>query len=509
MSRVDQARRATAQVSFNGVDVTSDIKPYLKSLSYTDSEDGEADDLQLTLQDREGIWLAKWLDGVLDAAASKGTGEVDGTLEVGSVVSFTGSRHYVSSTSDTGYKTSPGKGKITAINLKGKHPYHLIHVDSSTTLYGWVDAGDISASTTTSVKTGAGKYTVTPSVGLYVRKGPGTGNPKMGVLSKGTEVTVSEITGGWAKITYNGQTGYVYAQYLKKSGDSTQDEDTGLLIEAVIVRENWTGDGKDQVLSCGTFQLDAVDYGGPPAEVTIKGTSLSYAAAIRQTKHNKGWENYHLSAIVKEMAEKSGMACLYLSDIDPYYERVEQYQESDISFLSTLCAQAGNSLKATGQMLVVYDQAAFEGKDPVHTILRGVQGGYLSYQLSAGKADTQYQSCRVSYNDPATGKSIQGIAKVEDWEEDEDNQQLEITAKVGSIAEAETLAAKYLRAHNKYCRTAEFTLPGDTAFSAGATVALEGWGSWDGKYIISSTTHTVGEDGYKTGVTLRRALEGY
>ena len=60
------------------------------------------------------------------------------------------------------------------------------------------------------------------------------------------------------------------------------------------------------------------------------------------------------------------------------------------------------------------------------------------------------------------------------------------------------------------CRTASFTLPGNTALVAGVTVMLEDWGGWDGKYIIKQAKHTVyGSGGYTTQTTVRRVLEGY
>ena len=39
------ARRAFALISFQGVDITNDIKPYLLSMVYTDNEADETDDL--------------------------------------------------------------------------------------------------------------------------------------------------------------------------------------------------------------------------------------------------------------------------------------------------------------------------------------------------------------------------------------------------------------------------------------------------------------------------------
>lgn len=65
-------------------------------------------------------------------------------LAVGSVVAFTGTKHYISSMAVNGKSCKPGEAKVTAVAKSGKHPYHLIKTtDSSSTVYGWVDAADV------------------------------------------------------------------------------------------------------------------------------------------------------------------------------------------------------------------------------------------------------------------------------------------------------------------------------------------------------------------------------
>lgn len=63
-------RRAHLTVTFDGVDITDSLTPYLLSMTYTDNEEGQSDDLQITLQDRDGIWLESWLTDAIEAAAS-------------------------------------------------------------------------------------------------------------------------------------------------------------------------------------------------------------------------------------------------------------------------------------------------------------------------------------------------------------------------------------------------------------------------------------------------------
>lgn len=66
--------------------------------------------------------------------------------KVGDVVQFNGGPHYVSSTagSPAGSPCAAGPAKITLIAKGAKHPWHLIHTDCSTSVYGWVDDGTFS-----------------------------------------------------------------------------------------------------------------------------------------------------------------------------------------------------------------------------------------------------------------------------------------------------------------------------------------------------------------------------
>ena len=65
------------------------------------------------------------------------------SYNVGDVVNFHGGTHYVSSyPGSQGYNARAGKAKITIKNGSGKaHPWHLIHTDSGSNVYGWVDDG--------------------------------------------------------------------------------------------------------------------------------------------------------------------------------------------------------------------------------------------------------------------------------------------------------------------------------------------------------------------------------
>lgn len=86
-----------------------------------------------------GAVISTWTD---DTMANDITG-IDQTFNIGDTVSFKGTRHYVASTSDIGYVCTPGSARITNISEGTKHPYHLIHNDETSTVYGWVNETDV------------------------------------------------------------------------------------------------------------------------------------------------------------------------------------------------------------------------------------------------------------------------------------------------------------------------------------------------------------------------------
>lgn len=76
-------------------------------------------------------------------SSSKSGGDAKKEYNVGDIVNFHGGTHYVSSYPGAkGYNARAGKAKITIKNGSGKaHPWHLIHMDSASNVYGWVDDG--------------------------------------------------------------------------------------------------------------------------------------------------------------------------------------------------------------------------------------------------------------------------------------------------------------------------------------------------------------------------------
>ena len=119
--------------------------------------------------------IAKKIGG---GQASAPAAPATGSLKVGDVVNFTGSRHYTSANAASGPACKPGPAKITQIYQlgKSKHPYHLVAVSGGgSTVYGWVDASDIDGG---AAAAGSKTYTVKSGDSLWAiaQKQLGNGN---------------------------------------------------------------------------------------------------------------------------------------------------------------------------------------------------------------------------------------------------------------------------------------------------------------------------------------------
>lgn len=344
MSNKNYARRTVVKLYFKGADISKELSKYLLSLSFTDKEEDETDDISLSLDDREGKWIKDWLNtskAVKTKTETVTTG--GGEIKVGAIVKFKGGPVYISSmAAEPTVNRGASTCKCTIANHNA-HPYHLISQDGQR-VYGWCNASDVEG----------GQATTT------------------------TKTTV--IKG-------------------KKAFKGTE-------IHAIVIQKNPYSDGKDKVLDCGKFEIDSVSYQGPPQKLTIKATSIPYSTKLRQEKKSKTWENTNLKNIAEKIGKGNSMKVMYLSSHNPSYKRKEQVNTADIVFLKKLCKNAGISLKVTSKTIVLFDEVDYEKKSSVKKIKAG-KGNILSYSFSTKTADTSYSKCHVSYTDPNTKKTIE------------------------------------------------------------------------------------------------------
>ena len=88
---------------------------------------------------------AKGFDAIVTTDGGSTAGSASSEIKVGDVVQFSGGPHYGSAAASTAAGSpKAGPANVTRIVKGAKHPYHIVHTDGQSSVYGWVDAANVS-----------------------------------------------------------------------------------------------------------------------------------------------------------------------------------------------------------------------------------------------------------------------------------------------------------------------------------------------------------------------------
>lgn len=270
----------------------------------------------------------------------------------------------------------------------------------------------------------------------------------------------------------------------------------GAKVKAEIHTINYEYEGQFLKLPCGTFEIDDIGCSGPPNVVTLKAISIPVSNSANQEKKTKAWEKVTFKNIANEIATSNGMGIFIDIDNDHFYDRVDQNQESDLAFLKRLCKRLGFGIKISNLDIVIFDDKKYQDKEIVRVIKKG-EPSLKTYEFNEGSLSS-YKAAEVSYKDPETGE-LESVT-VNNDAENKSGKTLKINQRVSNKAEAEELGKRSLQEENKKAKTAKFVLAGDIKLVSKQTIEVEGWGKFDGKYIINSATHSIGIGGYTVSI---------
>lgn len=298
-----------------------------------------------------------------------------------------------------------------------------------------------------------------------------------------------------------------------------------LIAEITII--NWDKPGEKAKLPCGSFDVDSIDIDGPPDKVIVQALALPIEGAqAKQETRTKAWEKAKLMTIAQDVASRAKLKLLYSASSNPTYERLDQTDQTDFSFLVDKAKAEGIAVKISGGKLVLFDEEEYEKKAAVLDIVKG-KSKIISYKFSDSSTTTAYGSCVVTYRPPSPTKkakkkdkgkaqtaaaaSKKTSSKVITGKYSLPNAKglpvLRINERVETAAEANRHAKNKLREHNKQAGLGSFSLDGDIRLASGITVNIKGYGRFDGKYIIVSATHRIGSNAaYTTDIQIRKVL---
>jgi phage protein D len=275
---------------------------------------------------------------------------------------------------------------------------------------------------------------------------------------------------------------------------------------------------------CGDFVIDEIEASGPPDIVTVKGLSTSVKTPTLRTVKSRGFENVKL----KEILAKVGAELNYsvggrVPDIR--FERVTQYQETDLAFLRRIGEAHGCIVKVRGTEIIVDPIQALMGAESQTEIWRE---DAIRYRFRSKTADSTKDRVTRYWN-PALKGQIRGltekpvpvisnglrvpgqkIATPASWLGGDRIGRFDVEKildRVENQAQADARIAGRLAHATLGQVEGTLEIPGDPRLRAGMVVTLSGFaGAVDGPYLVKRASHKLTRSaGYVTELDLGSA----
>lgn len=287
----------------------------------------------------------------------------------------------------------------------------------------------------------------------------------------------------------------------------------GMAITADIICHDWEKSGEDIRLPCGSFKVDEVEFSGPPQKVTVKGVTSELVGEFRDTRKNRAWEGTTLFKVLADEAQRNGLKPdIDLGpDGDVPVERMDQRNESDLSYATRIAEERGYTCKTHSGKLVVRDVHALESQEPVVEIPRtGSMYSPSQYSFKSSSAGTAYTGAKVRYTHARKGKTMTAKIKAGKAAEAEDSgkivvpKEIALDRKADSPKEAARLGKGALAKANKDEDTLSISMMGAPRLVSGVVIILTGFGKFSGRYLIRKAEHKFTTSGYTTSLELSK-----
>lgn len=258
-------------------------------------------------------------------------------------------------------------------------------------------------------------------------------------------------------------------------------------------------------LNCGSFEVDEINLSGPPSVVTLRGLSAGVSKGVR-TRKGYAYENTTLAEIAAQVAKRNKFDLV--GEIRALrIDRITQFQERDLAFITRLGRQYGYAVKLRENKLIFTAKAALRDGAPVRSISRKECS---RYDLK-DKIKDVYRTAKNTHHDPDTQQTIRSQAQdtrapdsKAGLETSADELRLNQRAPDADSAQAQADAA--LGEANDERAGGSLTLPADRRLVAGAVVTLTAdWGRMAGDYLINQARHGKRRSGGTTAdIEVRR-----
>jgi uncharacterized protein len=254
----------------------------------------------------------------------------------------------------------------------------------------------------------------------------------------------------------------------------------------------------EQMLDCGSFQVDELELTGPPDTFHLKCIAAGITQSLR-TKRSAGYEGNTLLDVANLVAQRNGMTLVGAPEnINVQFDRITQKHETDLQFLHRLAIAHNYDFSVRGTQLIFYSRTALENMATIATVLR------TSVKSFEFKTKTQqiYKSASATYQNPDQ-KQLIAASTSDNEAPTADNRH--VIARIENPQTAQLKADGALHQENKDEVTARIAAEGTILLVAGVNITIVGFGKFDGTWHVESSRHRLERSsGYTTEIEARQ-----
>jgi uncharacterized protein len=263
------------------------------------------------------------------------------------------------------------------------------------------------------------------------------------------------------------------------------------------------------LISAGSFCIDEIELSDSPSLVRIRATATGVLTAVR-TRRSKAFNDTTLPAIVATIAKRNNMTVI--GKIESYkLDRITQYGETDLVFLSRIAKQFGYVFKCTdnNKKLVFWKQADLMSAKVSRTIR-------ISDCKSWRGCDTISDvpgKVSVRHHDPKTKKlTVYGVEGDKSTVVSQANagkshnaDEIKINARATTQASGSAMAQAELDRRHLARTSLSLQVIGDATLAAGQVIGMDGFGRLSGNFLIESVRHQISRSaGYTCDLDCKR-----
>lgn len=273
------------------------------------------------------------------------------------------------------------------------------------------------------------------------------------------------------------------AQEEKWRGEWMPDE--GATLYPKIIGRNWNREGDKQVMDCGLFILDDLQYSANPTTLQIGAVARPSDTDFSECHREQIYKNTSIARIGRTIAARYGLG--FSIEAEDYGIECWEQDGTDSSEYNTLCKNYGLTMKVYAKRLWVYDREKMKAKPAVKTIRPEdvIKSGFSWKKGIAGTYTGGYFSYTDADRDCDITASVGG-----------GNRTKSVNRYASSVADAAVQLVAEINNANHGQTSASIKLMGCFDIASGMNVRLEGFGSAvDGKYFVDKVTHSLTRGG--------------